>query len=442
MTPRFIDRHEAGERLAEALVGYASEEPIVLGLPRGGIPVASVVARALGAPLDVLVVRKLGCPWQPELGIGAVGEDGNRVVNTRLVQAMQISDEQLEEVADVEAAEVMRRVRRYRGGHDPVPVEGRVVILVDDGIATGFTARAGIELLRRRGARRIILAVPVAPQEILEEMRPLVDAVVVLETPASFLAVGEFYEDFTQTSDDEVRDLLAGIVPEPAPVPADPRTDVDVVVGAHHLPGILSGPDRPLGVVVFAHGSGSSRLSPRNLAIARVLNDRGFMTLLFDLLTLEEERDRANVFDVDLLAERLIGATRWLRMRSDVGRLPLAYFGASTGAAAALWAAADLPHEIAAVVSRGGRPDLAEPRLSEVKAPTLLIVGGDDAVVLELNRQAARRLRCITEVAVVPGATHLFEEPGALETVADRAVDWLERYARSRAVDPSRSEGA
>jgi putative phosphoribosyl transferase len=204
----------------------------------------------------------------------------------------------------------------------------------------------------------------------------------------------------------------------------------DVVVGPHQLPGILTVPVPVAGLVVFAHGSGSSRLSPRNAVIADALHGRGFGSLLFDLLTPEEERDRANVFDVDLLTDRLVGATRWLRERADVGRLRLGYSGASTGAAAALRAAADLPDEISAVVSRGGRPDLAEARLPHVRAATLLIVGGADEMVLELNQRAAERLGGAREVAVVPGATHLFEEPGALEHVAELAVDWFERFLR------------
>ena len=155
--------------------------------------------------------------------------------------------------------------------------------------------------------------------------------------------------------------------------------------------------------------------------------------MLFDRLTTDEEQDRANVFDVELLGERLIDATKWLRERSDVGHLPVAYFGASTGAAAALWAAAELRHDVAAVISRGGRPDLASRRLADVLAPTLLIVGARDEVVLELNRQAARHMRCLPRISVVPGATHLFEEPGALERVADLALEWLQRFACSRA---------
>ena len=190
------------------------------------------------------------------------------------------------------------------------------------------------------------------------------------------------------------------------------------------LSGELRIPERPRGIVAFAHGSGSSRFSPRNRAVAQALEDAGYATLLFDLLTPSEERDRTYVFDIPLLSSRLLAAGDWLRQRDEVSELPLAYFGASTGAAAALEAAARLGEEVRSVVSRGGRPDLAR-NLAAVRAPTLLIVGGADQQVLELNRQAQRRLRAPSELAVVPGATHLFSEPGALEQVSRLAVDWL-----------------
>jgi putative phosphoribosyl transferase len=177
--------------------------------------------------------------------------------------------------------------------------------------------------------------------------------------------------------------------------------------------------------VVFAHGSGSSRHSARNRYVASVLNQARLGTLLFDLLTAEEEVDRANVFDIALLARRLTGATGWLRAQPGTARLPVGYFGASTGAAAALLAAAEPGADIAAVVSRGGRPDLASPRLGLVRAPTLLIVGGNDEAVLALNRRAQAELRCENDLAVVPGATHLFEEPGTLAAAAALARDWF-----------------
>jgi putative phosphoribosyl transferase len=200
---------------------------------------------------------------------------------------------------------------------------------------------------------------------------------------------------------------------------------VEIDAGGVRLPGNLNVPPNGNGVIVFAHGSGSGRHSPRNRSVASVLNTGGMATLLFDLLTPEEELDRANVFDIELLAERLVQATHSLRSLSQVESLPVGYFGASTGAAAALWAAADLGESIAAVVSRGGRPDLAMPRLQEVTAPTLLIVGGRDQEVLELNRKAQARLRSKNWLEIVPGATHLFEEPGALESVADLAQKWF-----------------
>ncbi len=211
--------------------------------------------------------------------------------------------------------------------------------------------------------------------------------------------------------------------------------EVEVVAGSATVTGHLTVPQHPRGVVVFAHGSGSSRFSARNIYVADVLNDSGIATLLFDLLTPAEERNRANVFDIKLLASRLIAVTDWLATQSDTASLPVGYFGASTGAGAALAAAAKSAVNIDAVVSRGGRPDLAGESLKRIDSPTLLIVGGLDDVVLELNRRAQAELPGECELVVVPGATHLFEEPGTLEKVAVLARDWFTDHfsaARSR----------
>lgn len=207
--------------------------------------------------------------------------------------------------------------------------------------------------------------------------------------------------------------------------------ELDIPAGERTVTGSLRLVENPLGVVVFAHGSGSGRHSPRNQAVARALGDRGLVTLLMDLLTPEEELDRANVFDVELLGDRLLEATSELGRLSETAQLPVGYFGASTGAAAALVAAADRP-DTAAVVSRGGRPDLAADRLGDVRAPTLLIVGGEDREVLQMNREALALLRCEKELAVIPVAGHLFEEPGALDEVARVAGDWFTRYMGGR----------
>ena len=209
-------------------------------------------------------------------------------------------------------------------------------------------------------------------------------------------------------------------------------TEEPVKIGAMGLSGDLSVPEGAAGVVLFAHGSGSSRLSPRNRYVADVLQQGGFATLLMDLLTSEEEevdlRTRHLRFDIDLLAERLLLATDWLKQQAPARGLPIGYFGASTGAAAALVAAAQRASLLRAVVTRGGRPDLAGDALSNVQAPTLLIVGGNDQPVIELNRQALARLKCEKHLTIVGGATHLFEEPGALEEVANLAKQWFERH--------------
>jgi len=214
----------------------------------------------------------------------------------------------------------------------------------------------------------------------------------------------------------------------------------DVTVPPAALPGLLTLPPEPAGLVVFAHGSGSSRLSPRNTFVAETLQQGGLATLLFDLLTDEEAGDRRNVFDIPLLADRLAAAVDWCREQPATAGFEIGLFGASTGAAAALVAAARLGETVAAVVSRGGRPDLARAELSRVQVPTMLIVGGDDEQVLELNRRAFDELPCVKELRVVPGATHLFEEPGALESVAQLARDWFLGNLARRGRD-DRTEG-
>lgn len=203
---------------------------------------------------------------------------------------------------------------------------------------------------------------------------------------------------------------------------------VTVSSEAISLSGFLGVPAQSKGIVLFAHGSGSGRLSPRNRFVAQHLQQGGIGTLLIDLLTREEEEDRRNVFDIDLLADRVLMASAWLREHTGTNRLPLGYFGASTGAGAALQAAARASFRIGAIVSRGGRPDLAERFLPDVTAPTLLLVGGEDQPVIEMNRHAYRLLRCSKQLTIIPGATHLFEEPGTLEQVAEHALKWFQQH--------------
>ncbi len=438
---KFEDRVDAGRQLGRRLSKLRGEDVVVLGLPRGGVPVAFEVAAALDAPLDVIVVRKLGLPYQPELAMGAIGEGGARVLDNRVLSRARVDESELEAVEDHERAVLENRVARFRRGRNRLDLTGRTALIVDDGIATGSTARVACRIARQQGAARVILAVPVAPAETLADLADMgePDEVVCLSTPPQFTAVGYHYRDFSPTEDDEVVQLLdraAERLKDPGPAArvtgtgraADLEEEVQIPCGEVRLEGHLHLPVPARGVVLFAHGSGSSRHSPRNRYVAGVLQQAGLGTLLLDLLTPAEEHNRANVFDIQLLARRLSAATGWLAGRADTASCAIGYFGASTGAAAALWAASEPSARAAAVVSRGGRPDLAGPRLPEVTAPTLLIVGSFDYQVLELNRRARALLHCPNQLAVVQGATHLFEETGTLAAAAILARDWFVRH--------------
>ena len=426
----FRDRVEAGRKLGLALAGLRGKDVVVLGLPRGGVPVAAEVANALDAPLDVIVVRKLGVPFQPEVAMGAIGEGGARVLDRREVSLARVTDDDLRTVEVRERALLESRLERYRRGRAPKDLRGRTAVIVDDGIATGSTARVACKVARQLGAARVVLAVPVAPERAMDSL-PEADQVLSLISPRDFEAVGYYYRDFSPTTDEEVVHLLDAAARRRRDRPgqvAGVGQDVHIALDGVSINGDLHLPDQCRAVVVFAHGSGSSRHSPRNRYVASVLQGAGLGTLLLDLLTPEEEVDRGNVFDIPLLAQRLSAATRWLKGRDDTAACRVGYFGASTGAGAALWAAAEPGAQVDAVVSRGGRPDLAGPRLAAVRAPTLLLVGGADTQVLALNRQAMDLMRAPVHLEVIPGATHLFEEPGTLARVAALATDWFSRH--------------
>jgi putative phosphoribosyl transferase len=437
----FGDRVDAGRQLGRRLAELRGQDIVVLGLPRGGVPVAFEVAAALDAPLDVIVVRKLGLPYQPELAMGAIGEGGAKVLDEQVLAHTRVSEAELQAVEERERAVLENRVVLFRKGRSRQDLTGRIAVIVDDGIATGSTARVACRIARKMGAARVILAVPVAPADTLATLGEP-DDVVCLATPRQFTAVGYHYRDFSPTDDDEVVRLLdlAAKRLETAPQPsrtapgtragsaADVDEEVEIPSRGVRIQGQLHLPVPARAVGEQHHGSGSSRHSPRNRYVAEVLQRAGLGTVLLDLLTPAEERQRANVFDIELLARRLSSATDWLATRVDTASCAVGYFGASTGAGAALWAASEPSARIAAVVSRGGRPDLAGPRLSAVTAPTLLIVGSLDYEVLELNRKAKAMMRSPSQLAVVQGATHLFEEPGTLAAAAILARDWFVDY--------------
>ncbi len=417
----FHNRKQTGLLLAERLQSIPMRDPLILALPRGGVPVAFELAHALGAPLEVLVVRKIGAPDHEEYGIGAVTEDQHYWIDPQAKQYFGAQALEIDRIVAREKKEVERRIQLYRQKRSLPNLRGRSLLVVDDGLATGVTARVACAHLRQQKAAEVILAVPVCSPGTAAVVRAEVDQLICLHEPENFSSVGQFYREFEQVPDHVVIELLEKARGEQKS--SVTTKEIEIRQGVLSLGGTLAVPPAPKGIVIFAHGSGSSRFSPRNRAVAEGLQRRGLATLLFDLLTPAESESQKNVFDVPLLAERLILATNWI-WRQEKLDLPVGYFGASTGAGAALWAAAELDGAVSAVVSRGGRPDLARAQLKEVTAPTLLLVGGLDHPVVSLNEEALRQLRN-AQLTIVPGATHLFEETGTLERVQEEAARWF-----------------
>lgn len=427
---RFIDRADAARQLADALSRYRGRHPLVLAIPRGGVPVGRAVADALGGELDIVLVRKLGAPDNPELALGAIDESGS-IRLARYAPVAVANHDYVRRESQRQLDLIRERRMRYSPHRAPLNPAGRTVIVVDDGLATGATMGAALAAVRAQRPARLICAVPVAAKESLDAIGGLADEIVCLSAPEDFYAVGQFYADFSPVDDDEVVSQL-GSKPRRNESPKRAiSTTVRLAIGDVQVDGDLDVPADATGVVVFAHGSGSGRKSSRNRFVALELNRHDLATLLFDLLTEEEDTDRAARFDIGLLATRLEQAVMWAKRDPRIAKLPLGLFGASTGAAAALIVAARQRDSVKAAVSRGGRPDLAGgAALSRVIAPTLLIVGGADEQVLDLNRAAQKQMPGTAEVVVVPGATHLFEEHGALETVAQLSANWFQRWLK------------
>ena len=433
MSLPFQDRQDAAHQLAAALAHYRGRTPLVLAIPRGGVPVGRIVAGLLGGELDVVLVRKLGAPLNPELAIGAVDEQGAVMLNEN-AEWTGADAAYVDREAQRQLELIRERRRRYGAGRTPAPVRGRTVIVVDDGLATGATMIAALCALRAQDPERLVCAVPVASAESLAEVRHHADEVVCLATPTPFHGVGLHYRDFAAVDDEEVSVAL-GASPSTQASARALRIAMDGVL----LDGDLVVPASPLGLVLFGHGESRGRDSARNRFVTRALQQHGIATLLMDLLTPAEDDDCEAHCGIALLTHRLQAALRHVREDAGLRELPVGLLGTNSGAAAAVSVAAESPDEVVAVVSCGGRPDLAAPQsLSRVRTPTLLIIGGADRQMLELNRRARARMEPWAELIVMPGATHPFEEPGALEQAAEHAAAWFVRHFEAgRAHRPS-----
>ncbi|MGE4131956.1 MAG: erythromycin esterase family protein [Bdellovibrionales bacterium] len=423
----FKDRHQAGALLAEKLIDVnLGREVCVLALPRGGVPLGWEIAQKLNCPLDLVFVKKIGAPHHEELAIGAISEAGAEW-RQDAIDYLEISSKKLKELARAKQKDLKIQLSKWRKGREPVDVKGKTVVVVDDGLATGATMVAALNFLRKKSPHRLIVAVPVASSTAAAAIAPVCDESVILQRPEPFFSVGQWYQDFTQVTDEGVKNLLEGFASEGVD-----ETSVLIPFENLLLEGELIVPSQPKGLVIFAHGSGSTHKSPRNLKVAGALNKFGFATLLFDLLTPAEAANRSNVFNIPLLVERLRNATGWALEQEALKDLPIGYFGASTGAAAALGAAASEPL-VKSVVSRGGRPDLAGEYLQHISSKVLLIVGGDDHGVIELNERAKAGLFSC-EMVIIPGAGHLFEEGNTMAEVVEYATNWF-----AQTLTPSRA---
>lgn len=425
MKPHFKDREDAGAQLGARLRRHLGEVPsdsiVTLGLPRGGVPVARQVALALGTPLDVVIVRKVGVPGDPELAMGAVGERGVVALNDDVVRLFDVTPAVIRVAVDREQIEIGRRVIAYRGERSLENLTNKTVVIVDDGLATGATAKAACEIVRKYDPAHIVLAVPVAPRGWEKAFVNLADDCIALHKPSDFRSVGEWYVRFNEVSDADVRDLLHR--------PPSAGKEVRIVLReSAALRGYLHVPEGADTIVLFVHGQGSDSKSPRSQKLAQYLSAAGYATLLFDLTTTQEAEYRNSQFDLNKFVDRVCEVVDWCAQEKETSYLRIVLFGASTGGGISVLAATKRPDSVEAVITRGGRVDLVESQGQKISCPLLMIVGSRDREVLEINRRYAQRLKGLAHVATVTDASHLFEEPGAMDEVARQATTFMQKH--------------
>ncbi len=431
---RFHDRAHAGRELAEALVPVCKPPCVVAAIPRGGVSVAMPIVERLRAPLTVVYARKLTAPIAPEFAFGAIDEDGRAIVDERSVAMLGLAPAEVEKAKERVAKEIRRRMTAY--GVPPLAehLPGAAVVLVDDGLATGLTMRAALEYARRHGAREVIVAVPCASDAAAREFERAADRFVSLTVDPDFMAVGQYYADFSPVSDDEVIAMLARAREPAAPAAAAERGDVRVLFKSSRgmaLVGRLLVPASPgpHPAVVFAHGWGSGKDSPRNRAVAEALRALGFAAFLFDFTGHGESEGTQEDSTPEQQREDLDAALDTLEKLDEVDAGRIGAVGASSGAAVVLLEAARDPR-IRALALRSPNPAGAEDAVARVAVPALLVVGERDAPILEAIGPLLDRFGGPHRLDVVPGGDHLFENPAALARATASMVAWFKDHLK------------
>lgn len=431
---RFRDRAHAGRELAEALAPVWKAPCVVAAIPRGGVSVAMPIVERFRAPLTVVYARKLTAPTAPEFAFGAIDEDGQATVDGRSVAMLGLSPTDVEKAKERVTKEIQRRMTTYGVPPLATHLPGAAVVLVDDGLATGLTMRAALEYARRHGAREITVAVPCAAEPAAREFERAADRFVSLTVDPDFMAVGQYYMDFSPVSDDEVIAMLARAREPGAPLAAGETADVRVLFKNSRglaLAGRLLVPSSPgpHPIVVVAHGWGSGKDSSRNRAVAEALRALGFAAFLFDLTGHGESEGTPEDSTQDQQVDDLAVALDTLEGLDEVDGGRIGAVGASSGAAVALLQAAR-DRRIRALVLRSPNPAGAEDAVARVTAPTLLVVGERDAPIRETVEPLLERFGGPRKLEVVPGGDHLFDDPAALARATAMTVAWFKDHLK------------
>ena len=387
---KFEDRYHAAILLAEKLKSFGAVNPVIAAIPRGAMEMGEVIASpelGIGGDLDVILVHKFTSPEHPEFALGSVTEDGDIYFNDDAKASgylLGLDDDDLISAANAEIEKLQLKRQRYTPHRAGLGMKDRTVVIVDDGIATGATMMAAIKSAFSKGAHHVIAAAPVASHQAIQRLQQTGAEVCAFAVADGFFSVSQFYKDFSQVSDAAVAEILA-------------RHEPEVLIRSHgvSLRGYLNIPPYCRGLVVFVHGSGSGRGSPRNQFVANSLQRAGIGTLLVDLLQIGEGGDGEKDADISFLTKRLLAITDWIKKNPKISHFQLG---------------------------------LAWESLAQMTAPTLVIVGGDDEPILAINHEAFSQLNCESDLVIIPGATHLFDEPDALDQVAQRTREWFLRY--------------